>query len=126
MDALLVDAATGDERTIAALAETGHWLGIGLAGLVNVLDPRLVVFGGLFERILPYVAAIVEGELDRRTLPAPRRLVRVVAGSLGSEAPLIGAAELAFEPVLADPALWVSRSDDVSGTPKHAVRRVVA
>jgi predicted NBD/HSP70 family sugar kinase len=126
MDALLVDAATGDERTIAALAETGHWLGIGLAGLVNVLDPRLVVFGGLFERILPYVAAIVEGELDRRTLPAPRRLVRVVAGRLGSEAPLIGAAELAFEPVLADPALWVSRSDDVSGTPKHAVRRVVA
>jgi predicted NBD/HSP70 family sugar kinase len=126
MDALLRDAAGGDERTLAALAETGRWLGIGLAGLVNVLNPRLVVFGGLFERIHPYVAPIVDAELDRRTLPAPRRLVRVVAGGLGAEAPLIGAAELAFEPVLADPAVWTRRSDDVSRTPKIAVRRVVA
>jgi hypothetical protein len=84
------------------------------------------VCGGLFQRIHPYVSAIVDAELDRRTLPAPRRLVRVVAGTLGPEAPLIGAAELAFEPILADPALWVGRTDDVSRTPKHAVRRVVA
>lgn len=126
VDLLLADAEAGDERTLAALAETGRWLGIGLAGLVNVLNPRLVVFGGLFQRIHPFVAAVVDAELDRRTLPAPRRLVRVVAGSLGAEAPLIGAAELAFEPVLADPALWVRRSGDVSGTPQHAVRRVVA
>ncbi|HET7031332.1 MAG TPA: ROK family protein [Candidatus Limnocylindrales bacterium] len=127
MDSLLRDAAAGDERTLAALAETGRWLGIGLAGLVNVLNPRLVVFGGLFERIHPYVAAIVDAELDRRALPASRRLARVVAGSLGAEAALIGAAELAFEPVLADPAAWIRRADDdVSRTPKQAVRRVVA
>ena len=127
MDALVLDAAAGDARTLAALEETGRWLGIGLAGLVNVLNPRLVVFGGLFERIHPFVASIVDAELDRRTLPAPRRLVRVVAGSLGAEAPLIGAAELAFEPVLADPATWLRRPDaDMSGTPKLAVRRVVA
>jgi len=126
MDELLRAAAAGDERTLAALAETGRWLGIGLAGLVNALDPRLVVFGGLFERILPFVADVIDAELDRRSLPAPRRLVRVVGGSLGAEAPLIGAAELALEPVLEDPALWVARSGTVSGTPKHAVRRVVA
>ena len=98
-----------------------------MAGLVNILNPRLVVFGGLFQRIHPYVAAIVESELDRRTLPAPRRLVRVVAGSLGAEAPLVGAAELAFEPVLADPASWLRRPDaDLSRSAKIAVRRVVA
>jgi predicted NBD/HSP70 family sugar kinase len=125
MDALLQDAAAGDERSLAALAETGRWLGIGLAGLVNVLNPRLVVFGGLFERIHPYVASIVDAELDRRTLPAPRRLVRVVEGTLGLEAPLIGAAELALEPVLADPAPWLRRSE-MSRIPKIAVRRVVA
>jgi predicted NBD/HSP70 family sugar kinase len=126
MDALVRDAAAGDALTLAALAETGRWLGIGLAGLVNVLDPRLVVFGGLFERIHPYIAEVVEAELDRRTLPAPRRLVRIVGGSLGAEAPLIGAAELALEPVLDDPGLWVPRAGDVSGTSQHAVRRVVA
>ena len=127
IDALLAAAAAGSGPDRAALAETGRWLGIGLAGLVNVLNPGLVVFGGLFQRIHPHVASIVEAELDRRTLPASRRLVRVVAGSLGAEAPLIGAAELALEPVLADPARWLAGSGpDRFRTAKFAVRRVVA
>ena len=128
MDLLLEDAAAGSPPARAALEETGRWLGLGLSGLVNVLNPGLVVFGGLFQRIYPYVATIVDAELDRRTLRAPRRLVRVVAGFLGAEAPLIGAAELALEPVLADPALWLRRrtDTDVSGNAKIAVRRVVA
>jgi predicted NBD/HSP70 family sugar kinase len=127
MDALLADAAAGEAAALAALAETGRWVGIGLAGLVNILNPRLVVFGGLFERIHPFIGSIVEAELDRRTLPAPRRLVRIVAGTLGAEAPLLGAAELALEPVLADPALWLNRTAiDLSEIAKIAVRRVVA
>ena len=50
---------------------------------------------------------MLDGELDRRALPAPRRLVRVVPAILGADAPLLGAAELAFEPLLADPAAWL-------------------
>jgi len=126
MDALLLDALAGEPGALAALEETGHWIGIGLAGLVNTLNPSLVVFGGLFQRIHPFVSSIVEAELDRRALPAPRRLVRVVAGSLGAEAPLIGAAELALEPVLADPSAWLHRSTDLSKSRELAVRRVVA
>ena len=127
VDELLRDAEAGSPDALRALEETGRWLGVGLAGLVNVLNPRLVVFGGLFGRIHPYVAAIVDAELDRRTLAAPRRLVRVVAGALGAEAPLRGAAELAFEPMLADPAGWMGLRDlDVSRTAKMALRRVVA
>ena len=118
MDGLLRDAAAGEPGAVAALEETGRWIGIGLAGLVNTLNPSLVVFGGLFQRIHPFVAPIVEAELDRRALPAPRRLVRVVAGSLGAEAPLIGAAELALEPVLADPAAWLHGSADLSEIPR--------
>ena len=87
----------------------GRWLGVGLAGLVNILNPRLIVLGGLFGRIYPFVAAL-EDELDRRALAAPRRLVRVVPATLGEDAPLLGAAELAFEPLLADPAGWLVRA----------------
>ena len=87
-----------------ALDHVGRWLGIGLAGLVNVFNPRLIVLGGLFGRIHPFVAPTLEPELDRRALPAPRALVRVVPATLGVDAPLVGAAELAFEPLLADPA----------------------
>jgi predicted NBD/HSP70 family sugar kinase len=127
MDRLLADAAAGDPGVLDALRETGRWIGRGLAGLVNILNPGLVVFGGLFARIHPYVAEIVDAELDRGSLAAPRRNVRVVAGSLGAEAPLLGAAELALEPLLADPASWLQMRDrDLSRTVKTALRRVVA
>jgi hypothetical protein len=55
-------------------------------------------------RIHPLVAPQLEAVLERRALPASRELVRVTPGALGVNAPIIGAAELAFEPMLADPA----------------------
>lgn len=107
VDAVLADAAAGSPDALAALAEVGRWLGIGVAGLVNVLNPRRVVLGGLFSRAYPFVGGLVESSLDRFALAAPRRLVSVVPSTLGLDAPLLGAAELAFEPLLADPAAWL-------------------
>ncbi len=114
VDAVLRDAAAGSGQALAALDHVGHWVGIGLAGLVNVLNPRLIVLGGLMGRIHPYVAATVERELDAHALAAPRSLVRVVPARLGLDAPLIGATELAFEPVLADPAAWLATRPPVA------------
>lgn len=114
VDAVLREAAGGDPTSLAALEQVARWVGFGLAGLINVFNPRLVVLGGLLGRIHPYVGDVVDRELDRLTLPAPRRLVRVVPGSLGADAPLIGAAELAFEPLLADPAAWMGPRDDLA------------
>jgi predicted NBD/HSP70 family sugar kinase len=115
VDAVLAEADAGSPAAIAALEHVARWLGIGLAGLVNVLNPRLVVLGGRFERIHPYVVATVERELDRRALAAPRGLVRIVPSALGGDAPLLGAAELAFEPFLADPAAWLRARRESAG-----------
>ncbi|MBI3746759.1 MAG: ROK family protein [Chloroflexi bacterium] len=105
--AVLADAAAGRPEALLALDHVGRWLGLGLAGLVNILDPSRVVLGGLFSRIYPFVAGTVEAELDRRALAAPRGLVSVVPASLGVDAPLLGAAEMTFEPLLADPVAWL-------------------
>lgn len=126
IEALLVEAETGSPDALRALEETGRWIGIGLAGLVNLLNPRLVVFGGLFGRIHPFVASTVEAELDRRALAAPRRLVRIVPSELGVEAPLRGAAELAMEPLLADPAKWMRPREVHARDTEARLRRVVA
>jgi predicted NBD/HSP70 family sugar kinase len=107
VDAVLRAAEVGDPTALAAIEHVGHWLGVGLAGLVNIFDPRLVVLGGRFARLAPYVGATVEAELDRRALAAPRKLVRVVPAALGEDAPLLGAAELAIEALIADPAAWL-------------------
>ena len=107
VDAVLAAAEAGDPVALAAFAETGRWLGIGLAGIINILNPELVVLGGRLTASYPFVRATLEAELDRRVLRASRRIVRVVTTSLGADAPLLGAAELAFEPLLADPAAWL-------------------
>jgi predicted NBD/HSP70 family sugar kinase len=107
IEKVLAEAAAGSPAVLSGFAETGRWLGIGLAGIVNIFNPRLVVLGGLLGRIFPYVIRTLNEELDRRALPASRALVRVVPATLGVDAPLLGAAEMAFEPMLADPAMWI-------------------
>jgi predicted NBD/HSP70 family sugar kinase len=111
LQAVLTDARAGSPAALRALDDVGRWLGVGLAGLINVLNPQRVVLGGLFGEIQPFVARTIDAELDRLALAAPRRLVTVVPGLLEADAPLLGAAELAFEPFLADPARWLRDGD---------------
>ncbi|MFN6121322.1 MAG: ROK family protein, partial [Actinomycetes bacterium] len=103
VDALLADADAGVPAALDALAVEARWLGIGLAGLVNVMNPSMVVLGGLLGRVFPYVHDEVLAEIDRRALASARRGVVVVSSALAGDAPMLGAAELAFDPVLADP-----------------------
>ena len=78
-------------------------LAIALGNAINMLNPGLIVLGG-FLRVFPaYAAAVLREELARRSMGAPRDLVRVVPATLGADTLVIGAAELAFAPVLADP-----------------------
>jgi glucokinase len=97
--AMVTDAAmAGDETAIEVLAEVGRRLGEGIAGLVNVLDPQLVVVGG---------GAIRAGELlveparmaflDAVEAPEHRPAVPIVAAELGNDAGAVGAATLAME-----------------------------
>ncbi len=108
---VLAAAAAGSARELAACAEVGSWLGIGLAGFVNLLNPGCIVLGGFLGPAFPYVIGAIEEELDGRTLLAPRALIRVTPGTLGVDASLLGAAELAFEPILADPGAWIGLRD---------------
>lgn len=99
-------AEAGEPQALSAIVEVGRWLGVGLAGLVNIFNPSLIVLGGSFTKLYPLVLEPIERQIDRLALSAPGGLVRIVPASLGVDATLVGAAELAFEPFLADPALW--------------------
>src|SRR5665811_576922 len=77
VDRLLVEAAVGVPAALSALETTGRWLGVGLATLINVFNPEVVVLGGLFGRLYPFTAASMEAELDRRALRPSRERVRI-------------------------------------------------
>jgi glucokinase len=89
-------ARAGDEASRAAFEQIGYWLGVGLADLVQVLDPQvLVVGGGVIDAgdllLHPTREAYIEALAQRGRLP-----VGEVRGALlGNTAGIIGAADLA-------------------------------
>lgn len=97
----LTEAAIhGDAEALALMRETGTWLGVGIASLVAVLDPQLVVVGGgasragdaLLEPARRSLASTLEGASHRTPTP-------IAAAALGEDAGLIGAGLAAFEAV---------------------------
>lgn len=103
VDAVLREAAAGSSQALGAVEEVGRWLGIGLAGLVNVFNPNRVVLGGFFARLFPYLGNTLRRQLDVYGQRPNREMVTVVAATLGEDSPLLGAVELALAPLLADP-----------------------
>jgi predicted NBD/HSP70 family sugar kinase len=102
--AVMREAEEGGVEAIDALVGVGRWMGVGLAGLVNVFDPEIVVLGGLFSVTAPFTLPVVRRQLEDRKLAHTRESVEVVTSRLGADGPVLGAAERAFEPLLADPA----------------------
>ncbi|MEZ5219097.1 MAG: ROK family protein [Ilumatobacteraceae bacterium] len=72
--AVLAAAAGGEAEAIGALAVCARWLGLGLAALINVLNPAVVVLGGLFA---PDPSGDRRGTRrgDRAACPRPRSTV---------------------------------------------------
>jgi len=92
----------GDLQVQSGLREIGMWLGSGVANIVNLFNPELILFGGLTSDLLRVLEPDVRASLGS-TLHAPRAQVRLELPGLGADSNLIGAAELAFAPLLSDP-----------------------
>ncbi|HEV7653396.1 MAG TPA: ROK family transcriptional regulator [Mycobacteriales bacterium] len=92
----------GDRASKAAVRRVGRWLGVGVANLVNLFNPEVVIFGGLTRELFPLLEPYVRAELAT-SLTAPRDQVRLALPGLGADSSLVGAAELAFAPLLGDP-----------------------
>ncbi len=101
--AQLGEVLVGHDLAPAGLAITGEALGRGLASLVNAFNPRLVVLGGYLSALYSLVHAEVDAGLAEHALPAPLESVRLSLPGLGPDSILLGAAEIAFEPLFVDP-----------------------
>jgi predicted NBD/HSP70 family sugar kinase len=122
MEAVGTLAEAGDEAVLAALAETGRWLGLGVANLVNIFNPELVVLGGLYHRFFPYLEATVTSTVADRALEMAAARVTIRSSQLGDDAPLVGAAELALSGVIADPGRSTAGRATLRRRPRAADR----
>jgi glucokinase len=94
---LVSEAEANDPGAIADLAELGHRLGAGIASLVNVFNPEVVIVGGGFADAGELILGPARETLAVEGLPPGRDLVRVVQAELGPDAGMIGAALVGFE-----------------------------
>jgi len=93
--------AASPELVRSQLAEFTEWLTVGLVNVVNVLGPELVVLGDLFTALPKTLISDVAQEVQRRSLVSRATGgTRIEVSTLGADSTLLGAAELAFEPVL--------------------------
>jgi predicted NBD/HSP70 family sugar kinase len=101
---VIESAAGGDARAREAVDHAAHWLGVGLRPVFALFNPQVVVLGGLLSQVWNARRQIVLVGLDAASLIAAQDVLDIRPSALGDDASLIGAAELAFAPLLAQPA----------------------
>lgn len=94
---LVAAAEAGDGAASAALRGIGRRLGAGLASLVNIFDPELIVVGGGFAVALDQLLEPAQEVLARDGMAPARDHVRIVPAALGEEAGMVGAGLIALE-----------------------------
>jgi glucokinase len=90
----------GDEPALESFRRMGVYLGIGLANLINILNPEMIVIGGGVVNAWELFAKHMHREIGERAFPVPAAEVKVVAAERGDDAGLLGAAYLALNPNL--------------------------
>ena len=87
----------GDELAIEVFRRMGVYLGIGLASLINILNPEIVVIGGGLSNGWELFEKHMHQQVIERAFPIPARRVKIVRAQCGDDAGLLGAARLAFK-----------------------------
>jgi glucokinase len=90
-------AAAGDRVSLETFRRMGRYLGIALAGLVDVLNPELIVIGGGAAAGWDYFIEHARSEVRARAFPHPAMRVQLVRASLGEAAGILGAARVALD-----------------------------
>ncbi len=88
-------AREGDELALSVLEEAGRWLGVGLAGFVNVFNPEVVVVGGGAMEAGELILGAARREVMARARPPSRDLAKIKVAALGPNSGVLGAAALA-------------------------------
>ncbi|MGA9365061.1 MAG: ROK family protein [Bacteroidota bacterium] len=87
-------AKAGDATALDILAETGRYLGIGLATVVNLLDVRLIIIGGGIARAGKPLFDPIKESVRKHVLTPMRDGLEVLPAKLGNSAGILGAAAL--------------------------------
>jgi len=94
----IVDLALqGDPICRQVVVNAGHYLGVAVANLINLINPGLIVFGGELTGAGDLLFDAVRETVQKRVLPLNRQPVELVTTTMGEDVVAIGAATLALQ-----------------------------
>jgi len=96
-------------QALKGLAKYGHWLGVGLANIVDAYNPEVIVLGGFIPQIAEWVLPEALRTLEADALTDAFRRCRVELTTLGFTAGALGGTILAAERVFDDPTVVPAR-----------------
>jgi len=96
MRALAVELAArqGDKKAQKIIQEIASYLAIGIANLVNIFNPEMIVIGGGLSNMRELLFNPIRKEFKKYALTLPARKVKIVRAKLGTDAGVLGAAAL--------------------------------
>lgn len=89
-------ARAGDRAASATIAEAAAGLGLGLANVVSILGPEVILIGGGVGAHADLFIPAIERAIKAHAQPFAARAARVATAALGPDAGLVGAARLAL------------------------------
>jgi glucokinase-like ROK family protein len=96
-------AEIGDPEALEALAETGAAIGLGVADLINIFNPEMVVIGGALSEVGEFLLPSINRSVYDRALQANRKHTRIVLSEFRQEACAIGAAAMVIQNKFSNP-----------------------
>jgi glucokinase len=90
-------ASSGDFRALEVMRNMGRMLGIGIANLINIFNPEMVVIGGGVKDAWPLFIDSTRAEIRKRAFEVPAARTEIVPSKLGDDAGMVGAAAAAFQ-----------------------------
>jgi glucokinase-like ROK family protein len=104
LQAICQAAEAGDRVAVDALYEAGQAMGIGIANVINIFNPSLVVLGGPLSTASQYLMPGIQASLDRHTLPEIRCEAQLMLSTSGPDASVIGAVATVVEAIYSKPS----------------------
>jgi len=95
-DPLTIEQAAnkGDKSAKEAYMNYGYWLGVGVANIINALDPEVVVAGGSISNAWALFEKEMRKSVQKYVLSTQSKNTKIVQARLGNDAGAIGAAYL--------------------------------
>jgi glucokinase len=87
----------GDELALAVFQRAGRYLGVGLANLMSLIDPEMIVISGGVVNGWDLFQTAMYQEVSERAFRATAQQVKIARAECGDNAGLLGAARLAFD-----------------------------